>query len=482
MPTNVVSNEDCVTIYFTQLSRFPMLSSQQEIAAAKQINQARCRFRRALLSTGYIMNSAFFLLKRVLVGRKRFDRVIEVSVRDKESKQQLMCCMEANISTTTHLLGAHRQAFRTAVRKSEHESIRRVSWRRKIRIGGKVARLIDESKIRTSQLEILFNQFCNVAVQMESLYVAIRDERSGNQTSEAPLVEARRQLHKLMSRTYETPATIRRRVENLKLLYAQYNHAKRTLAAGNLRLVAAIAKNYSNRGLSHLDLIQEGNTGLMRAVDKYDETRGYRFSTYASWWIRQAITRAVAERGNTIYLPIKVRSKLSKLRNVEQQLISELGRLPTADEKWERAGLTWQDACKLSTLSCSPVSLDQPVTGQDDNCLGEFLNDPRAKDLHEEFDRRSLLKQVEEGMKTLDDRERTILELRFGLEGGQVYTLDEVGKKYSLTRERIRQIESTAVQKLRTLRRHRAAVASHTKPTRRENAVRSTSTRVCDLV
>jgi len=453
-----------------------MLSFPAEVAAAKQIDRTRRRFRRELLSTGYIMKPVFSLLKCVVVGAQRFDRVIEVSVRDKKSKRQLMRCIKANLGTLRHLLDSHRRDFRIAVRQSEQEPIRRLAWRRKIRGGGKVARLIDESMVRTNRLEVLFKKFSDVAVQMQSLYNALHNVGSVKEQSDAQVIELRRQLHRLMSLTHETPASIARRVEKLNMLCGQYNHAKRVLAAANLRLVASIAKKYNNRGLSHLDLIQEGNTGLMHAVEKYDESRGFRFSTYASWWIRQAITRAIAERGNTIHIPIKVRSKLSNLRDIELQLISELGRSPTADEKWERAGLSWADACTLSTLSCQPVSLDQPTKEQDEGCLGEILRDSRDEDLHEDFDRRSLLRQVEEGMKTLDEREREVLELRFGLEDGQVHTLDEVGRKYSLTRERIRQIESAAFHKLRKLRRPRAKVEAPTKA-RRRRATASTSSR-----
>ena len=224
--------------------------------------------------------------------------------------------------------------------------------------------------------------------------------------------------------------------------------ARRRLAAGNLRLVVSIAKRYRNRGLSFLDLIQEGNTGLMRAVDKFECSRGFKFATYATWWIRQAITRAIADQSRTIRVPIHMIETMSKVRSVNQSLFQQNNIEPTLEEVAEAAHLSVAKANRAVEMNRPPLSLDQPVIGQDECSIGDLLHDHREDDPLDEMNRELLRSRIADALGTLDYREREIIRHRYGLVDGHCYTLSQIGKIFSVTRERVRQIETKALRKL----------------------------------
>ena len=230
--------------------------------------------------------------------------------------------------------------------------------------------------------------------------------------------------------TLDSPATLARRIQRTLKYQAQYDAAKRVLSAGNLRLVVSIAKRYRNRGLSFLDLIQEGNTGLMRAVDKFEHARGYKFSTYATWWIRQAITRAIADQSRTIRMPVHMIETMSRVRIVARELVQTTGREPTVEEVAAAAKLSIEDAACVLKMTRHPLSLDQPVGDHDDSFFGEFVEDHREDDPLADMSQQSLKQRIATVLEELNYREREILRLRYGLADGYSYTLEEVGQDF----------------------------------------------------
>jgi RNA polymerase primary sigma factor len=324
---------------------------------------------------------------------------------------------------------------------------RRAAWRRLGNSRRRAVRLVEELGLRTQRLEPMISTLDEFSRRIDELKARIEQHRSqfGPAKDREPwLVEFRNILRAMQ----ETPRSVRNRVKNLKAIHAQYQEAKRGLSEGNLRLVVSIAKKYRNRGLSFLDLIQEGNAGLMRAVDKFEYRRGFKFCTYATWWIRQAITRAVADQSRTIRIPVHMVETMSRVRNVSRKLLQDLGREPTIEETARASKTCMDETRRVLAMSRYPISLDRPVGNSEDSHFGDLLPDSAAESPAIGATQDMLRRRISKVLKTLSYREREIIKLRYGLGDGYSYTLEEVGHIFKVTRERIRQIEAKAVRKL----------------------------------
>lgn len=441
------STDDPVRMYLMQMGGIPMLSRSEEISAAKSIEATRTRFRLSMMANDFVLQGAVSALKNVRDGKLRLDRTVDVSVTNTTEKKQILKRLKPNLITLQHLLYRNHIDFRIALNKRHPMHVRRAAWRSMILRRHRAVRLVEEMNIRIQRLQPLLHKLYDIAQRMEDVYAQLQRARQGSDEGRT-IDELRGELRYLMRITLESPSTLRKRCQRTRAFQEHYDASKRDLSAGNLRLVVSIAKKYRNRGLSFLDLIQEGNTGLMRAVDKFEHQRGYKFSTYATWWIRQAITRAIADQSRTIRVPVHMIDTMTRVRTVSRDLIQELGRDPSVEETAERAGLSFEDARCIMKMTRQPLSLDQPVGDHDDSYFGEFLEDHRDIDPLYDANQEALKQRIEEAMSGLNYREREILRLRYGLTDGYAYTLEEVGKIFSVTRERVRQIESKAVRKM----------------------------------
>ena len=441
------SSDDPIRMYLSQMASIPLLSRVEEIALAKKIEITRKQFRRLVLGCDFALRHTVEILEKVHRGELPFDRTIKVSLTENLTKEQIQGRMPHNLKTLRVMLEENRRDFQRLLRKSTPREERLAARKRFIRRRQKCLQLVEELSLRTRRVIPVMSQLEDFADRMEEIRArldlirdmpAAKDERAN----------LRKELRDLMLLTLESPRSLRTRCDKFRKQFDQYEGVKRQLSSGNLRLVVSIAKKYRNRGLSFLDLIQEGNTGLMRAVDKYEYRRGFKFSTYATWWIRQAITRAIADQARTIRIPVHMIDVLSKLRNVQKRLLQELRREPTMEEISRRSEIPVEEVRRVMDIGRHPVSLDRPIGESEDSSFGEFIEDGHEETPIRKASNEILRDKIGGLLKTLTYREREIIKLRYGLQDGYTYTLEEVGRIFKVTRERVRQIEAKAVRKL----------------------------------
>ena len=441
--------DDPVRMYLKQMGKVPLLSREEEVDISKRIESAEAAALKIIYSVSLTNDFQLEICKKLLEREERFDRV----VLDKkiDSREAYFRSLNKQVIALEELDAKIKKAW-LSFETAKNETQRKRSLTRFKNHEGELAPIFKKCCLKLKIFEDFLQQvnpgLKAIARNLHNLELSKKDmakiKRKG-----VKLEQIKSDLKEARSIFRMEPEELVALIKDLRLNMRLAHMAKTEMVEANLRLVISIAKKYTNRGLSFLDLIQEGNMGLMKAVEKFEYRRGYKFSTYATWWIRQAITRSIADQARTIRIPVHMIETLNKVMQVQKQLLQELGHEPTPDEVAKEMGLPLDKVQSIMKMAQQPISLQSPVGDSDDTNFGDFIEDKGAENPYDMTAYSLLREKIIDVLDSLTERERNVLSLRFGLKDGYSRTLEEVGRQFKVTRERIRQIEAKALRKMR---------------------------------
>jgi RNA polymerase primary sigma factor len=461
-PGTLEKTNDPVRMYLREMGTVPLLTREGEVEIAKRIERGQLRVLKAISRSPIVIREVIALGEDLKRGVRN---IKEVVIFDEEeiTEEILQTRVKATVARVDALL-KHQKKAQTLLEKletinpkskaREHRKTRWLMGRERVH----VSRIVRELKYTNAERKRLLDKVNKTVDSMRTLERQVKslEQKHDSSKSEELRKEYRRQQRNCKTDLDHLETEIGVSIADLKRTQREMiqgdmdaERAKRELIEANLRLVVSIAKKYTNRGLQFLDLIQEGNIGLMKAVDKFEYRRGYKFSTYATWWIRQAITRAIADQARTIRIPVHMIETINKLIRTSRQLVQELGREPTSEEIAKRMDIPVAKVRKVLKIAQEPISLETPIGEEEDSHLGDFIEDRQAVSPSEAVISVNLKEYTSQVLRTLTPREERVIKMRFGLEDGSEHTLEEVGQSFQVTRERIRQIEAKALRKLR---------------------------------